>query len=116
MPPIYYSTVQKYVDSPLRVSILDSIRDSQFLCESRTSYQESRRESSLAGQKTKDSPMTDFLIIFQRDTCAAEHNAAWFNIRARDCMLETRSIQVIKRMFLQGHLYHGSFHAPKPLQ
>ena len=30
-------------------------------------------------------------------------------IRASNCMLETRPIQVIKRMFLQGHLYQASF-------
>ena len=31
-----------------------------------TSYRESSRGSSLAGQKTKDSPMTDFSIILQQ--------------------------------------------------
>ena len=31
------------------------------------------------------------------------------NIRASECMLETRPIQVIKQMFLQGHLYQASF-------
>ena len=34
--------------------------------DSRTSYGESSRRSSLAGQKTKDSPITDFLKILQR--------------------------------------------------
>ena len=30
-------------------------------------------------------------------------------IRASNCMLETRPIQAIKQMFLQGHLYQASF-------
>ena len=30
-------------------------------------------------------------------------------IHASDCMLETRPIQAIRRMFLQGHLYQASF-------
>ena len=30
-------------------------------------------------------------------------------IRTSNCMLETRPIQAIKQMFLQGHLYQASF-------
>ena len=76
--------------------------------ESRTSYGESRRASSLAGQKLKDSPMTDLSIIFQRHTVVTQLGMATF-AQATDCMLKTRPIQVIKRMFLLGHLYHASF-------
>ncbi|CAH3134259.1 unnamed protein product [Porites lobata] len=63
-------------------------------------YRESSRESSLTGQKTKDSPMTDFsnFTILQ-----------YGYIPTSDCMRETRPIQIIKRMFLQGHLYQASF-------
>ena len=55
---------------PLRVSILHWIRNSRFLRESRIENREQAtksRESSLAGQKTKDSPMIDFLIILHLD-------------------------------------------------
>ena len=76
-----YSTVQKLVDSLLQVLILDAIHDSRFLPESRirnrelkTSYRQSSRGSSLAGQKTKDSPMPDFLIILHRDTAVTQHS------------------------------------------
>ena len=91
----------------MRVSILDSIHDSRFLRElrienreSKTSYRESSRESSLTGQKTKDSPMTDFsnFTILR-----------YGYIPTSDCMRETRPIQIIKQMFLQGHLYQASF-------
>ena len=53
-----YSTVQKKLDNSLR--------------ESRTSHQVSSRESSLTGQKTKDSPRTDFSIILQRHTAVTQ--------------------------------------------
>ena len=63
-----YNTVQKSLDSSLRVSI--SQLDSRFSIpaqienlEVRTNYRDSSRGSGLAGQKTKDSPMTDFSII-----------------------------------------------------
>ena len=55
---------------PLRVSILHWIRNSRFLRESRIENREQAtksRESSLAGQKTKDSPMIDFPIILHLD-------------------------------------------------
>ena len=52
------------------IASLDSWLDSWFSIpaqienpESRTNYRESSRGSSLAGQKTKDSPMTDLSII-----------------------------------------------------
>ena len=67
------------------VASLDSRLDSRFSIparienrESRTSYRESRRESSLAGQKTKDSPMTDFSIIFQRHTAVTQRGMVTF--------------------------------------
>ena len=83
-----YSTVQKQVDSPLQVSILDSCANK----ESRTNYGESSRGSSLAGQKTKDSPITDFSIILQRPTAVTQHGKVIFAIRERDSMLERRPI------------------------
>ena len=55
---------------PLRVSILHWIRNSRFLRESRIENREQAtksRESSLAWQKTKDSPMIDFPIILHLD-------------------------------------------------
>ena len=89
----------------MRVSILDSIHDSRFLreltIENRKQAIENRVEnSSLTGQKTKDSPMTDFcnFTILR-----------YGYIPTSDCMRETRPIQIIKRMFLQGHLYQASF-------
>ena len=52
------------------IASLDSGLDSRFSIparienpESRANYRESSRGSSLAGQKTKESPMTDFSII-----------------------------------------------------
>ena len=41
--------------------------------ESRTSYRESIRGTSLSGQKTKDAPTTDFSIILQRPTAVTQH-------------------------------------------
>ena len=46
--------------------------------ESRTSYQELSRRSSLTGQKTKDSPMTDFSIILQRHTDVTQNGMVIF--------------------------------------
>ena len=57
-----------------RFAILDSCANR----ESRTSYRESSRESSLAGQKTKDSPMTDFSIILQRHTAVTQRGIVTF--------------------------------------
>ena len=60
--------------------------------ESRTSYQESSRGSSLTGQKTKDSPITDFSIILQRPTAVTQHGKVIFAIRESDSLLERRPI------------------------
>ena len=65
--------------------------------ESRTSYQEWSRRSSLTGQKTKDSPITDFPIILQRPTAVTQHGMVIFTIRKSDSMLERRPIWVIKQ-------------------
>ena len=54
---------------------------------------ESSRKSSLTGQKTKDSPMTDFSTY----SCNTTRHGY---IRKSNCMLETRPIQVITQMFL----------------
>ena len=78
--------------------------------DSRTSYGESSRRSSLAGQKTEDSPITDFLKILQRHTAVTQqHGYTCISNSQKQLLLETRPIQVIKGMFLQGHLYHVSF-------
>ena len=60
--------------------------------ESRTSYRESSRGSSLTGQKTKDSPVTDFSIILQRPTAVTQHGKVIFAIRESYSMLERRPI------------------------
>ena len=79
--------------------------------DSRTSYVESSRRSSLAGQKTEDSPITDFLKILQRHTAVTQQHGytCISKYSQKQLLLETRPIQVIKGMFLQGHLYHVSF-------
>ena len=79
--------------------------------DSRTSYGESSRRSSLAGQKTEDSPITDFLKILQRHTAVTQQHGytCISKYSQKQLLLETRPIQVIKGMFLQGHLYHVSF-------
>ena len=97
----------------MRVSILDSrfsiparIKNR----DSRTSYGESSRRSSLAGQKTEDSPITDFLKILQRHTAVTQqYGYTCISNSQKQLVLETRPIQGIKGMFLQGHLYHVSF-------
>ena len=60
--------------------------------ESRASYRESSRGSSLTGQKTKDSPITDFSIILQRPAGVTQHGMVIFGIRESDSMLERRPI------------------------
>ena len=57
-----------------RFSTWFAILDSCANRESRTSY----RESSLAGQKTKDSPMTDFSLILQRHTAVTQRGMVTF--------------------------------------
>ena len=59
-------------------SRLDSRLDSYANRESRTSYRESSRGSSLAGQKTKDSPATDFSIILQRREAVTQQGMVIF--------------------------------------
>ena len=49
-----YSTVQKKVDSPLQVSILDAIRNSRFLHESRIKNQEQAIENRVEDQVLRD--------------------------------------------------------------
>ena len=71
--------------------------------ESRTSYRESSRGENVVEQETKDSPMADILQTYSCNTTRHGY------IRAGDCLLEKRPIQVIKQMFLQGYLYRASF-------
>ena len=109
-----YSTVQKQVDSPLRVLILDAIHNSRFLCESRIKNQESRTSywqwswgSSLAGQKKKRLTHDWFFDNFAKKySCNTTQHGY---IRASNCMLRKRQIQVVKRMFHQGHYFVSSF-------
>ena len=49
-----YSTVQKKVDSPLQVSILDAIRNSRFLHKSRIKNQEQAIENRVEDQVLRD--------------------------------------------------------------
>ena len=51
--------------------------DSWLDLRSRMSYQETSHGSSLARQKTKDSPMTDFLIILHRHTTVTQHDIVY---------------------------------------
>ena len=50
----------------------------------RTSYRESSRGSSLAGQKTKGSPMTDFSIILQQHPAVTQRGMVIF-VQATVC-------------------------------
>ena len=50
--------------------------------------------------------MTDLSIILQRHIAVTTQHGY---ICASDCMLGKRPIQVVKRMFHQGHLYQASF-------
>ena len=68
-----YSTVQKKVDSPLRVLILDEIHNSRFLNKSRIKNQEQAIEN-----RVEDQPMTDFSIILQRHTAVTQHSMVKF--------------------------------------
>ena len=52
--------------------------------------------------------MTDFSIILQRHTTVTQRGMVMF-AQATVCSKEDQFIQVIKRMFLQGHLYQASF-------
>ena len=103
-----YNTVQKSVDRPLWVSI--SRLNSGFSIpaqienwEVRTNYRELSWGSSLAGQKTKDSPMTDFSIILHGCNMTRHGYTVELSgvncICASDPILEPRPI-IIKRMFL----------------
>ena len=51
--------------------------------------------------------MTDFLIILQRHTLSC-NKKQHSHIRASDCVLGKRPIQIVKRMFHQGHLSQAS--------
>ena len=58
-----------------RFAILDSCANRE--SSSTTSYRESSQGSSLAGQKTKDLPMTDSSIILQRHTAVTQHGMVY---------------------------------------
>ena len=56
-----------------RFSTRFALLDSRANRESRTSYRESSRGSSVAVQKTIDSSITDFSIILQRPKAVTQH-------------------------------------------
>ena len=94
--PKPYCTIQKLT---VRCS-LNSILKSRFLGKLRIEIQEQTIENqvkdlSVTGQKTNC-----FLNNFKTCSCNTTQHG-W--IPASNCMLETRPIQVIKQMFLQGH-------------
>ena len=63
--------------------------------------------SSLARQRTTDSPKTDFSIILRRHTAVTQHGMVYSckRLHARN---KTNS-SFTKRVFPQGHLYQASF-------
>ena len=91
------------------VASLDSWLDSRFSIPARIENKLSRIASRIESRRTENKRFTHdlFLDNFSKTYSC---NSTWQGyIRASDCMLETRPIQVIKRMFLQGQLYQASF-------
>ena len=91
------------------VASLDSWLDSRFSIPARIENKLSRIASRIESRRTENKRFThdSFLDNFSKTYSC---NTTWQGyIRASDCMLETRPIQVIKRMFLQGQLYQASF-------
>ena len=97
-----YSTIQKKVDSLLWVLILDAIRDSWFLRESRIKNQEQaieNIESRIKSCGTENKRLTHdwFLDNFTKTySCNTTQHG---HIDTSNCMLAKRPIQVVKRMF-----------------
>ena len=98
------------------VASLDSQRNSRFSIPARIENQESRIknklstiESRIKSRWTENKRLTHawFLDNFtKRYSCnTTQHGYT----RASNCMLSKRPIQVVKRMFHQGHLYQASF-------
>ena len=77
--------------------------------ESRIENKLSRIKSRIESHGTENKRFTHDLFL-DNFTRTYSCNTTWHGyIRRSDCMLETRPIQVIKQMFLQGHLYQASF-------
>ena len=77
--------------------------------ESRIEDKLSRIASRIESRRTENKRFTHdwFLDNFSKTySCNTTRHGY---IRASGCMLETRPIQVIRRMFLQGHLYQASY-------
>ena len=109
-----YNTIQKYVDSPFRVLILDTIRDSRFLRESRIKNQAQAIKNQVEDQVSPDrkQKINPWLILNNFTKTYSCNTAQHGYIRASDCMLGKRPIQVVKRMFHQGYLYQASKFTP----
>ena len=88
-----------------RFAILDSCANRESRIENKLSRIKSRIESHRTENKrfTHDWFLDNFTRTYSCNTTLHGY------IRRSDCMLETRPIQVIKQMFLQGHLYQASF-------
>ena len=86
-----------------------AILDSCMNRESRIKHKLSRIKSRIKSRRTENKRLTHdwFLNNFTKTySCnTAQHGY----IRASDCMLGKRPIQVVKRMFHQGYLYQASF-------
>ena len=84
-----------------RFAILDSCSNQESRIENKLSRIESRRTENK--RFTHDWFLDNFSKTYSCNTTRHGY------IHASDCMFETRPIQFIKRMFLQGHLYQASF-------
>ena len=85
--------------------ILDSCANRELRIENKLSRIESRIKSH--GTENKRLTHDWFLNNFTKTySCNATQHGY---IRTNDCMLGKRPIQVVKRMFHQGHLYQASF-------
>ena len=107
-----YSTIQKKVDSLLWVLILDAIRDSWFLRESRIKNQEQaieNIESRIKSCRTENKRLTHdwFLDNFTKTySCNTTQHG---HIHTSNCMLAKRPIQVVKRMFRSSRTSVSNF-------
>ena len=113
LEPCFKRVTSKKIDLQCRSSwqsivSLDSWLDSRFLRELRIENKLSRIKSRIESRRTENKRFThDWFLDNFTKTYGCKTTRHGY-IRASDCILETRPIQVIKRMFLQGHLYQAS--------
>ena len=70
---------------------------------------DSRLDSCIESRRTENKRFTHEWFLNNSTKTYRCNTKRHGYIRASDCMLETRPIQVIKQMILQGHLYQASF-------